>query len=461
MSFKDFFLLFLRQWLSLLIARLSIFFMDFTNVLFISNLNQEQYIEALFRSQHFHGILISGFQGFAYALNVLSAQARGIGNKALVGSWLKITIIVVFVCCILVTLLHLLTDKFVLAVTSNDIIVAEYAQSYNNIFVLTLFPSYLYYCIRTVVQHSQYVIAYALIAAIACFINIGFDFLFIPYNSLIHIGFIGAAVSSIIAILFQLCSFVGYVVIYKKALTEYVDSWNLKNLTKDLLVKYLKVAVPLTLSIWIESASDYVTPFFFDNDLGYYTIFMYIMSISSFYMIPYITICVVGNNVIGYEIGKGDKGGCKQNIKIIILLVFFIWLITSVTVFFCNDMIAKMLTQDERNQQLIRDNLWVLSIDSLAFGFYFICVTILEATADFNLTIMIVNTLSLLFVKLPLSILMKKHILEIQNQIITSCLNTSITTIVSALVYLYIIYNMKWTDIFSNARAKMIDSSPS
>ena len=194
-------------------------------------------------------------QAPGYVLNSICSQAIGAKNKKLAGNWLQLALVTCSLLCALVVTAYFFTRPIVAFIVNNGVYgseaskgahdvcaapsrgvsepaivtcsaevsnataIADYAQEFNNLYALVLWPTIIYMCVRQYFQALQIVIPATIVSALTVGINVGINqmLVFSPGN----MGLRGSPLATFTSMLFQLGSFCIFCFAIKKYHAEF------------------------------------------------------------------------------------------------------------------------------------------------------------------------------------------------------------------------------------------------
>ncbi|EQC32491.1 hypothetical protein SDRG_09817 [Saprolegnia diclina VS20] len=201
------------------------------------------------------GVPSTFIQNAIPAISTLCSQAYGAGNNTLVGIWLQTCIVFSVLGAIPIIIWYMFVGHMI-ALTLDDTEAVAYGQQFAMIMALGLIPQYLYGCLTTYFATQGVIMPATLCSTLTVFLNIGFNQLFIyggfGYDGL---GFIGSPIATVTSTCLQLLIFVGYTVWYKQYHLDYWGGWTMECISKERLLVFLPLAVPMGMSSVVDWAS--------------------------------------------------------------------------------------------------------------------------------------------------------------------------------------------------------------
>ncbi|OQR89141.1 hypothetical protein THRCLA_09902 [Thraustotheca clavata] len=189
------------------------------------------------------------------AISTLCSQAYGAGNNKLVGIWLQTCIVFSIVGAIPIIIWYMFVGNMI-ALTLDDEEAVGYGQKFAMVMALGLIPQYLYGCLTTYFAAQGVIMPATICSGITVVMNIFFNQLFI-YGAFGFqgLGFIGSPIATVTSTCLQLTLFVLYTIVYKKYHVKYWGGWTIECVSKDRLMVFLPLAVPMGMSSVVDWAS--------------------------------------------------------------------------------------------------------------------------------------------------------------------------------------------------------------
>jgi MATE family multidrug resistance protein len=192
-----------------------------------------------------------------YALNSLCSQAIGAGNLKLAGVWLQLAIVFTSALCIPVLAGYFLTNPLVNLIVDEEARekgVPHYAQNFNNVSMLVLWPMVMYMIIRQYFQAIQIVIPAMIVSGLTVAFNYAMNWVFVPENGPVGWGLEGSPFATFLSMLFQLGSFTLYVVVYQGYHKPYWGGWSWDCMERSRLKRFFKMVIPMAIGIILENS---------------------------------------------------------------------------------------------------------------------------------------------------------------------------------------------------------------
>ena len=341
-----------------------------------------------------------------YALNSLCSQAIGAGNKKLAGVWLQLAIVMTSALCVPVLVGYVVTGPVVrLMVPEKDRIVAEYAQKFNMVSILVLWPMVLYMIIRQYFQAMQIVTPAMVVSGLTVGFNYGMNALFVPDDSPVAWGFEGSPFATFISMLFQIGLFLAYTVWYMGSHKPYWGGWTWESLERSRVSRFMKMVVPMAIGIVLENSGLQLISFA-TGHIGQDNIAAHAV-LSSLWGILWAAYWGMGLALqvrVGSYLGQGNVGGAKQVAKISIVIVVIICFCAGLVSWVFAARIAKIFSSQPAVQKIVSDSMYALVLDYFFACMALCAVNLLEAMAQ-NRILAFTLSFGMWAVQVPFSLL--------------------------------------------------------
>lgn len=188
------------------------------------------------------------------AITTLASQARGAGNKKLVGDWWQTSLLIAVVGSIPVMAVFW-NIHFLVGLTMHDEETVDYAKRFSRVMMWTLLPQFLYVGSTSYFATIGVVMPATVCTVITVIANIFFNQCFIygfdsskwkdPNN---HGWFEGSPWATVTSSWLQLILFITYTVFIRGHHKEYWGGWNSEAFGKQRIKQFLALGVPTGLS---------------------------------------------------------------------------------------------------------------------------------------------------------------------------------------------------------------------
>jgi len=205
----------------------------------------------------------AGFSQFTIqAVTTLAAQARGVGNKKLVGEWLQ-TALFIGMILVIPSMIAFYNIHYIIALTMKDEQTVDYARQFAQTMMYALPAQYAYAALNSYFATIGVVMPATFVSCITASTNIVFNYVFIyGYGSFEGLGFRGSPLATVCSSWLQLLIFWTYTCKIKKYHTEYWGGWTKDALQWSSLRPFLALGVPTGLSAIVDSSSGAVAGLF-------------------------------------------------------------------------------------------------------------------------------------------------------------------------------------------------------
>ncbi|EOD04214.1 hypothetical protein EMIHUDRAFT_107828 [Emiliania huxleyi CCMP1516] len=221
---------------------------------FLGHLGTKQ-LAAVALSAQLQGVPSAAIQFTIQAVTTLASQARGAGNRPLVGEWLQTALIVAVVGSIPTMLLFYNVHR-VVAITMADKEVVEYARLFSEMMAWSLLPQYLYVALTSWFATIGVMMPATFATCVTVVANALFNWFFIyGYGSFEGLGFVGSPLATVASSYLQLLVFCGYAVVIKGYHKEYWAGWSRKAASSSRIVTFLELGLPTAMSALVDWAA--------------------------------------------------------------------------------------------------------------------------------------------------------------------------------------------------------------
>ncbi|KAF0690417.1 Aste57867_18149 [Aphanomyces stellatus] len=293
------------------------------------------------------GVPSAFIQNAIPSISTLCSQAYGAGNNVLVGVWLQTCIVFSIVGTIPIMIYYMFVGE-IIALTLDDPEAVGYGAQFAMIMSLALVPQYLYGCLTTYFAAQGVIMPATVCSGITVVLNIVFNQVFI-YGAFGFegLGFVGSPLATVVSSCLQLLMFVTYTIWYKQYHVKYWGGWTWECVSKERLMVFLPLAVPMGASSVVDWASAALTSAF-SGILG-----------------PDIAACqavlngvwgVVNSFVSGFStatqirmsryLGEGSAVAAKRVLSVGAMIVFATGLTLILGVFLMNDALFRVWSPD-------------------------------------------------------------------------------------------------------------------
>jgi len=197
------------------------------------------------------------------AITPLASQARGAGNKKLVGEWWQTSMLVAIVGSIPVMIIFW-NVHYLVALTMSDETTLDYAKRFSRVMMWTVLPQMLYVGATSYFATIGVVMPATVCTVLTVIANVAFNYTFIygfdpskwhdPNN---HGWFEGSPWATVASSWMQLTLFLLWTVVIKRSHREFWFGWNGQSIGRKRMGQFLALGVPQGLSSvvdWLSGA---------------------------------------------------------------------------------------------------------------------------------------------------------------------------------------------------------------
>mmetsp|Transcript_12627 Transcript_12627/g.22502 ORF Transcript_12627/g.22502 Transcript_12627/m.22502 type:complete len:542 (-) Transcript_12627:39-1664(-) len=339
-----------------------------------------------------------------YALNSLGSQAIGAGNKKLAGVWLQLAIVMTSALCVPVLLGYLATKPIISLMVKGDDI-PELAYQFNLVSILILWPMVMYMIIRQFFQALQIVKPAMVVSAFTVLFNYWMNSVFVPEDGPVGWGLKGSPFATFISMLFQLTSFLLYVVVYRGYHTPYWGGWSWECVEKTRVSRFLKMVIPMAVGIVLENSGlqliSFSTGHIGEANIAGHAILSSLWGVLWAFYWGYGLALQVR---VGSYLGQGSAEGARLVAKISIIMVIIICFTVGLGSYIWRNEIAHLFTNDPDVIKVVENSMYALVIDYFLGCMALCAVNLLEAMAQ-NRVLAITLSVGMWLVQVPMSLI--------------------------------------------------------
>lgn len=200
----------------------------------------------------YQGIPSAFVQFTIQAVTTLAAQARGAGNKKLVGEWLQTALLIAAVGT-LPSMFFFYKLHAVVALTMTDPEVVEYSRQFSEAMAWSLFPQFCYVAFTSWFATIGVMLPATFATCVTVVANAVFNYIFIyGYGSFNGLGFIGSPLATVASSYLQLFVFLVYAWFIKGYHKEYWCGWSKQAISGKRLRTFLALGIPTALSAVVD-----------------------------------------------------------------------------------------------------------------------------------------------------------------------------------------------------------------